>query len=83
MAETFMYSLAIATVFFLFRFLEMKFSVDEDKRPLKNVLKETIIVYLSSVVGIYLYSQFDSGKLIGGGTTGTKNTMAFVDNPSF
>lgn len=84
MTELFMYSLAIATVFFLFRFLEMKFSFDEDKKPLKVVLKETIIVYLASVMGIYLYSQFDSGNMVGGsGTTTTKSTMAFVDNPSF
>ena len=58
-----MYSLAIATVF-LFRFLEMKFSADEDKKPLKFVVKETIVVYLASVLGIYLYAQFDTNNMI-------------------
>tara|TARA_B100001093_G_C26654105_1_gene938835 strand:- start:181 stop:429 length:249 start_codon:yes stop_codon:yes gene_type:complete len=82
MAETFMYSLAIATVFFLFRFLEMKFSSDEDKKPLKFVVKETIVVYLASVLGIYLYAQFDTNNMIGG-KADVKSTMAFVDNPSF
>ena len=82
MAEPFMYSLAIATVFFLFRFLEMKFSTDEDKKPLKFVVKETIVVYLASVLGIYLYAQFDTNNMIGG-KANVKSTMAFVDNPSF
>ena len=82
MAEPFMYSLAIATVFFLFRFLEMKFSADEDKKPLKIVVKETIVVYLASVLGIYLYAQFDTNNMIGG-KADVKSTMAFVDNPSF
>lgn len=82
MAEPFMYSLAIATVFFLFRFLEMKFSADEDKKPLKFVVKETIVVYLASVLGIYLYAQFDTNNMIGG-KADVKSTMAFVDNPSF
>ena len=82
MAEPFMYSLAIATVFFLFRFLEMKFSVDEDKKPLKFVVKETIVVYLASVLGIYLYAQFDTNNIIVG-KADVKSTMAFVDNPSF
>jgi surface polysaccharide O-acyltransferase-like enzyme len=82
MAEPFMYSLAIATVFFLFRFLEMKFSVDEDKKSLKFVAKETIVVYLASVLGIYLYAQFDTNNMIGR-KADVKNTMAFVDNPSF
>jgi len=75
----FVYSLAISVVFFLFKFLEMKFQPDDDKKPLKIVIKETMLVYTSSIVGIYMYSQFDIKDLKGGG----RSTMAFVDNPSF
>jgi hypothetical protein len=75
----FIYALAIATVFFLFKFLEMKFLPDDEKKPLKIVIKETLIVYFASIVGIYMYSQFDSKELKVGG----KNTMAFVDKPAF
>ena len=73
-----MYSLAISVVFFLFKFLEMKFHSDDEKKPLKVVIKETLMVYSASMVGIYMYSQFDVTELKGG-----KSTMAFVDNPSF
>lgn len=80
MTEVFLYALAISTVFFLFKFVEMKFASDDDKKPLKVVTKESLLVYIASVVGIYLYSQFDIESVKAGGG---KTTMAFVDNPSF
>jgi hypothetical protein len=79
MTDVFMYALAISSMYFIFKFLEMKFSLEEDKKPLKIILKETILVYCASISGIYMYSQFDTNNLKGG----TKATMAFVDNPSF
>jgi surface polysaccharide O-acyltransferase-like enzyme len=80
MTEVFLYALAISTVFFLFKFVEMKFASDDEKKPLKAVTKESLIVYIASVVGIYLYSQFDIESVKAGGG---KTTMAFVDNPAF
>ena len=79
MTEVFVYALAISTVFFLFKFLEMKFVPDDEKKPLKVLVKETLLVYFAAVSGIYLYSQFDSKDVKVGG----KTTMAFVDNPAF
>ena len=58
----------------------MKFASDDDKKPLKVVVKESLFVYSASVVGIYLYSQFDTNSVK---TGGGKTTMAFVDNPAF
>jgi hypothetical protein len=80
MTDIFVYALAISTVFFLFKFLEMKMLPDEDKKPLKVVIKETFVVYFASIVGIYMYAQFDNQEIK---TGGSKTTMAFVDNPSF
>ena len=60
MTDIFIYALAIATVFFLFKFLEMKFVPDDEKKPLKVVMKESLVVYFAAVIGIYMYSQFDS-----------------------
>lgn len=79
MTDIFIYALAIATVFFLIKFLEMKFVPDDDKKPLNVVMKESLVVYFASVIGIYMYSQFDSKELKGGG----KSTMAFIDKPAF
>ena len=80
MTDIFVYALAVSTVFFLFKFLEMKMLPDEDKKPLKVVIKETFVVYFASIVGIYMYAQFDNQEIK---TGGSKTTMAFVDNPSF
>jgi len=80
MTDVFVYALAISSVFFLFKFLEMKMLPDEDKKPLKVVMKETFVVYIASIVGIYMYAQFDNQEIK---TGGSKTTMAFVDNPSF
>jgi hypothetical protein len=80
MTDIFVYALAISTVFFLFKFLEMKMLPDEDKKPLKVVMKETFVVYFASIVGIYMYAQFDIQQIK---TGGSKTTLAFVDNPSF
>lgn len=78
MTDIFVYSLAISTVFFLFKFLEMKFQSDDEKKPLKVVIRDTLMVYSASVVGIYMYSQFDTKEL-----KGKSSTMAFIDNPEF
>ena len=46
--------------FFMFKFLEMKsLFPDDEKKPLKVVIRESLSVYFASVLGIYLYSQFD------------------------
>ena len=78
MKDIYFYALAISVVFFLFKFLEMKFQSDDEKKPLKAVIKESAMVYSASVLGIYMYSQFDIKELKDG-----KNTLAFVDNPAF
>jgi hypothetical protein len=55
MTEVFIYALAISTIFFLFKFIEMKFLSDDDKKPLKVVVKESLFVYSASVVSLYLF----------------------------
>lgn len=80
MTDVFIYALAISTVFFLFKFLEMKFTIEEEKKPLKIIIKETLVVYFASLIGIYMYAQFDVTNIK---TNNSKTTMAFVDNPSF
>lgn len=80
MTDVFIYALAISTVFFLFKFLEMKFTIEEEKKPLKIIIKETLVVYLAALSGIYMYAQFDLTNIK---TNEGKTTMAFVDNPSF
>jgi hypothetical protein len=81
MTDIFIYALAISTVFFLFKFLEMKMLPDEEKKPLKVIIKESMLVYLASVMGIYMYAQFDLPILKE--NTSSKSALAFVDTPTF
>ena len=84
---------AIAIIFFIVKFLEMRF-VSGETLPLKDLIRETAIVYLASVVGIYTLSQFRhsdiiKNSIIGGGGVGggVGNTDAgvgaFTANPDF
>ena len=84
---------AIAIIFFIVKFLEMRF-VSGETLPLKDLIRETAIVYLASVVGIYTLSQFRHSDIIknsiiggGGGGGGVGNTDAgvgaFTANPDF
>lgn len=79
----------IATVYFLLKFLEMRFVDHESKKPIKILIRDTLIVCISSVVGVYLLDQFNmfdgSGGSGGGNSNGGSSTspVAFVDTPGF
>jgi hypothetical protein len=47
----------IAMVYLIVKFLEMRFILAEDK-PLKNLIRDTLIVYLSVIIGYYINGQF-------------------------
>ena len=82
---------AIAIIFFIVKFLEMRF-ISGETLPLKVLIRETIIVYLASVVGMYTLSQFRQSDLVknigggGGGVGGASDAAvvgAFTANPDF
>lgn len=79
---------AIAIIFFIVKFLEMRF-VSGETLPLKALIRETAIVYLASVVGIYTLSQFrhfdmSKNSIIGGASGADPSAAgAFTANPDF
>jgi hypothetical protein len=60
--STFITALVIAAVFLLFKFLEMRFILKENK-PLKTLLKETLVVYLSVLGGDFILQQIQPLQL--------------------
>jgi hypothetical protein len=68
--------LAISIVYLLFKFIEMKFILKENK-PLKDIVRDTFIVYISSALGMYAMEQMDTGII------DSKNTSVFTGNPDF
>jgi hypothetical protein len=67
----------IAVVYLLIRFAEMRIVLKESK-PLKELAKDTLLVYFSIVLGIYVIEQ-----VIPGESGGNKVIGAFTDAPGF
>ncbi len=75
-AYTFFGALVIAGVYLLFRFLEMRFVIKENK-PLKVLLREALMVYLSVIGGGFILDQIQPLKMIAGVPT------VFTSPPDF
>lgn len=82
MENIFVLSILISIVYFLAKFIEMRFILKENK-PLKILIRETLFNYISTVIGLFIANQFDMMKTAintlgrGGGVN------VFIDNPGF
>ena len=68
----------IAFIYLLMKFVEMRIVIKETK-PIKELVRDTIMVYLSAMVGLYIIDEFmPSGESI-------KKTVTnvFTDMPGF
>tara|TARA_B100001093_G_scaffold492724_1_gene534129 strand:- start:2597 stop:2836 length:240 start_codon:yes stop_codon:yes gene_type:complete len=69
----------VSILFFIIKFIEMRFIIKENK-PVKNLVIDSLIVFISVVLTLLLLDQFNLNELIGG----TKiSPAAFVNNPDF
>ena len=80
----------IAVVYFLLKFIEMRFVDPENQKPIKILVRDSIMVCISSVLGVFVLNQFENlgggggGGGGGGSGSGGSNTPAvFVDTPGF
>jgi hypothetical protein len=67
----------IAVVYLLIKFVEMRMILKE-ARPIKELIRDTIMVYLSAIAGMFIIDQM--GTIT---TTGKKSTNVFVGSPEF
>ena len=75
-----LYIVVLITICFgLFKYMEMKF-VDKKNKPLKDIIRDTFIVFISSYFGFMLYDQL---QVIDGGSNTKPSTNVFVDKPDF
>jgi len=73
---TFVGALVITGLYLLMRFLEMRFILKENK-PLKILLREAVMVYLSVIGGDFIIQQLEPLKAM----TGTPSV--FTTPPDF
>jgi hypothetical protein len=80
MDNMFSVAAAAALVFLLLRFLDMRM-IAKEKRPMKDLLKEGLLVYLSTCGGMFLLRQVDNMGAVAGGNAGKTNV--YTGEPSF
>ena len=76
MDDIYFTSLIISFIFLVSKFFEMRFITKENK-SLKSIIIDSIIVYISVVVGYYIIQQFSLKSNI------LTEAPVFVDKPAF
>lgn len=90
MEQVFIIAVIITILFCLSKFIEIRFLSDDRKpKPLKDIVRDSIVVMVCSITGVYIYYQFsgyisDFFNIV----TETKvlnqaNTQVFTDTPNF
>lgn len=70
-----MFSGVISIVFLLFKFIEMRF-IDKENKPLKFLIRDTLVVFVSVVSGNFLMEQIQPNNVV-------SSPAVFTDNPGF
>ena len=69
----------ISVIFFIAKFLEMRYIEDEPK-PLKFLIRDSLLVYVSVVIGSFVLEQL---KPVINDIDIISAPLAFTDNPPF
>jgi hypothetical protein len=70
----------ISVIFFIAKFLEMRY-VDEEPKPLKILIRDALLVYVSVVIGGFITDQVN--PIINESEILNPIPLAFTDNPPF
>lgn len=71
----------ITFVFLVAKFIEIRFSKsseEDEPKPLKFLLRDGLLVYMSSLLGFYIISQFEEHSV-----STVKEVPAFTGGPDF
>ena len=79
MSNLFMNAGAIAIIFLIIKFIEMRF-IEKENKPLKELIKDSLIVYISVLAGYYLLEQLSPMMET---VTGNNSPAVFTGNPEF
>ena len=75
----------IAVVYFLLKFIEMRFVETDGQKPMKVLIRDTIVVCVASVLGIFVIDQFKILEKSGDSSSAGSSAApaVFVDTPGF
>ena len=72
-------SIITSIIFFLIKFIKMRF-IDKESEPLKNIVKESGYVFIASLLGGFLMDQFKFNNIL----ENIKETPSvFTNEPGF
>ena len=66
----------ISFIFLIAKFIEMRF-IEKENKPLKIMLRDTLLVYCCVLLGLFLYEQVSPVSVE------IKSPTVFTDNPGF
>lgn len=69
----------ISIIYSIIKFIEMRF-IKKENKPLKQIVIDIIIVFLSSILTLLLMDQFNINEMI---TNIKKTPHVFTDKPEF
>ncbi len=78
----------VAVIYFLLKFIEMRFVDSNNQKPVKVLVRDSIVVCISAVLAVFIMNQFENISGDGSGSSssggGSSATPAvFVDTPGF
>jgi hypothetical protein len=79
MENIFIIAAIISIIFFIAKFVEMRF-LDKEPKPLKLLVRDSLLVYFSVICGYFILEQIKPA--INSGGSGIP-TPVFTDNPEF
>ena len=71
----------ITIIFFVSKFIEMRF-IEKENKPLKFLIRDSLLVYVSVMIGYFVLSQLHP-IIHGGNETSGETPLVFTDNPEF
>jgi hypothetical protein len=79
MENTFIYATILSIVFFVIKFIEMRF-INKETKPLKVLFMDSFIVFICSILSQFVFEQFNNAKDI---LNSAEPTGVFVGAPDF
>jgi hypothetical protein len=80
MKNIFIIAGVISLIYFIAKFLEMRY-IEKEAKPLKILIRDTLLVYVSVVTGIFIFEQLN--PVIQSEAAILSTPTAFTDNPPF
>lgn len=80
MTNIFVSSAIISIIFTIAKIIEMK-TIENETKPLKVLLKDSLLVYFSVIISSFLIEQIQ--QLMNGVASNNAITPVFTDNPGF